>query len=184
MVKLQINQKQFSSVLEDVEMEQQTSPLRRKAANELQVNELTHSQQSMLASYGGAGFQITKASVSDPYNKRNAQIDNSNRQSAQGHHQNSEMRNVASKQELISEIKYHYSQEKEMKAIAAATKGQPAQGPNDAMMTAPPKLTRTSPDGLGSVHGYQSKRELGLNSLQPVAVTASGQIIQPGEFTN
>lgn len=116
----------------------------------------------MLANYGGAGFQLAKASASDPYNKRNLPSDATNRQSVQGHHPEDEMRNVASKQELISEIKYHYSQEKEMKAIAAATKGQPGQ-PDE--MLAPPKLTRTSPDGPSVAHGYQSKRELGLSSL-------------------
>lgn len=161
MLKLQIGQKQFSSVLEDVEMEQQTSPLRRKAAAvDSAVNEVSQSQQSLIASYGGPGFQITKTTVSDPYNKRNMQLDNSNRQSAQDHH--AELRNTASKQELITEIKYHYSQEKEMKAIAAAAaKG--VQGANETMKTASPTLAR-SPDGRLH-YGYQSKRELGLNSL-------------------
>lgn len=118
-LKLQIGHKQFSSVLEDVEMEQQTSPLRRKNQQHEfdKLNTSNNSQQSLLASYGGAGFQITKTAVIDPLYKRNALA--SNEPSVEPQQQTEELRKEASKQELISEIKYHYSQEKAL----AASKG-------------------------------------------------------------
>ena len=67
-LKLRIDS-QFSSVLEDVEMEQQTSPLRRKTPRNGQEPSFTGqtSQQSLLVSYGGAGFQINKTSVANPF---------------------------------------------------------------------------------------------------------------------
>lgn len=61
-LKLHIGQ-QFSSVMEDVEMEQQTSPLRGKNRQELLAVNTANSQNSLLSNYGAAGFQMAKTSV-------------------------------------------------------------------------------------------------------------------------
>jgi hypothetical protein len=105
---------QFSSVLEDVEMEQQTSPLRRKTPRNQQEQSFTNqtSQQSLLLGYGAAGFQIDRTSVVNPIPRQNQQQHNEYDRKIDS--------NQAPKQELISEIKYHYNQEKEQKAVAAS----------------------------------------------------------------
>ena len=134
----------------------------------MNANQALHAQQSSLTSYGGAGFQINRTAVAEPYTKQpggsNANINPQNINSSKLSNLGGNVPGTgakASKQEIISEIKYHFSQEKEMKALAAAATR--AQGPsspgNNAHLTtssAPPKLSQVlSPKSSGPLRGPQ-----------------------------
>lgn len=102
------NQKQFSSVIEDVEMEAQTSPLRKKKNNMHMVLQVQNAQQFSIARPGKPMAASSPPEIERMHEHQGIEMDK-------------RLQTEASKQELISEIKYHFSQEKEeMKALAAA----------------------------------------------------------------